>query len=274
MKIKNGNKFFVILVLLSVTLSGFAQTTPFLSDEEIRLLRNEISGDRAFEHIRVLTQWHRDSGMEGYFKAMDYVAEEARKNGLQDVSIIKQPFNDSEGNPRNYTAKTAELWMVEPVELKLADIGDHALYLADNSRDADITAELVWIGDASEDALKNIDVKGKIVLANANAGTAVNNAVYKRGAVGVIVYTTSESKSLLDFPDQLPWTRIPAPPKGQKGTFAFSISPRKGETLRKVLEDSGEQDHFATGKRTKGGRVIIKAKVDVDTGAENSFTER
>src|SRR5687767_15487810 len=105
MKIKNGNKFFVILVLFSVTLSGFAQTTPFLNEEEIRLLRNEISGDRSFEHIRVLTQWHRDSGMEGYFKAMDYVAEAAKQNGLQDVSIIKQPFNDSEGNPRNYTAK-------------------------------------------------------------------------------------------------------------------------------------------------------------------------
>jgi len=29
----------------------------------------------------------------------------------------------------NYTAKSAELWIVEPVEIKLADIGDHAVYL-------------------------------------------------------------------------------------------------------------------------------------------------
>ncbi len=43
-----------------------AQTTPFLSDGEIRMLSNEISGDRAFEHIRWLSHWHRDSGMEGY----------------------------------------------------------------------------------------------------------------------------------------------------------------------------------------------------------------
>ena len=272
MKTNSINKFAVILILFSVTISGFAQTTPFLSDEEIRMLRNEISGDRAFEHIRVLTQWHRDSGMDGYFKAMDYVVEEAKKNGLQDVSIIKQPFTDNDGNPANYTAKTAELWMVEPVELKLADIGDHALYLADNSRDADVTAELVWIGDASDETLKNIDVKGKIVLANANPGTAVQNAVYERGAVGVIVYTTSESKSMLDFPDQLPWVRIQSPPKGQKGTFAFSLSPRKGETLRKVLETKSEQDFFATGKRTMGGKVVVKAKVDTDIGAENART--
>lgn len=272
MNVKNCNKLFVILILLSVSISGFAQTTPFLSDGEIRMLRNEISGDRAFEHIRVLTQWHRDSGMEGYFKAMDYVAGAARENGLQDVSIIKQPFVDNDGNPANYTAKSAELWMVEPVEVKLADIGDHALYLADNSRDADVTAELVWIGDASDETLKNIDVKGKIVLANASPFVAVQNAVYERGAIGVIVYTTSEAKSMLDFPDQLPWTRIQNPPKDQKGTFAFSLSPRKGDTLRKVLENKGEQDYFATGKRTKGGRVVIKAKVDTDIGAENART--
>lgn len=272
MKIKQRNKFLSLCLLLSFTLPAFSQSTPFLSDDEIRLLRNEISGDRSFEHIRVLTQWHRDSGMEGYFKAMDYVAGAARANGLQDVSIIPQPFNDDDGNPANYTAKTAELWIVEPFELKLADIGDHALYLADNSRDADVTAELVWIGDASEAALANLDVKGKIVLANASPGVVVNNAVYKRGAVGAIVFTTSESKNMMDFPDQLPWVRIPDPPKGQKGTFAFSLAPRKGDTLRKVLQAPGEQDFFGTGKRTRGGRVVVKAKVDTDIGTENRRT--
>lgn len=263
-------RLFISIVLLSASFT--AQSTPFLSLEEAQMLRNEISGDRAFEHIRVLTQWHRNSGMEGYFKSMDYVVSEAKKNGLTDVSIIKQPYVLNDGTPANYTARSAELWMIEPVELKLADIGDHALYLSDNSRDADVTADLVWIGDASDEALKGINVKGKIVLASANPGYAVNQAVYQRGAIGVIAYTTSESKSMLDFPDQLPWTRIPNPEPGQKNTFAFSISPRKGETLRKVLETKRMQDFFATGKETMGGSVKIRAKVDTDIGDENSRT--
>ena len=254
------------LVLFAFTLPILGQSTPFLTEDQIRMLRNEISGDRSFEHIRVLTQWHRDSGMDGYFKAMDYVVGAARQNGLQDVSIIKQPL---EGN---YTAKSAELWMVEPVELKLADIGDHALYLADGSRDADVTAELVWGGDGSAAAVANTDVKGKIVLVSGNPGTAMNNAVYAKGAVGVVAYTTSESKNMLDFPDQLPWTRIGDPPAGQKGSFAFSLSPRKGDTLRRLLETKGMQDVFATGVRTNGGRVVLKAKVDTDIGNENKNT--
>lgn len=259
-------KFLIGLAAFLLPISGVAQSTPFLNDSQIQMLRNEISGDRAFEHIRVLTQWHRDSGMEGYFKAMDYVADAARKNGLQDVSIIKQPFE------RNYTARSAELWIVEPFELKLADIGDHALYLSDGSRDADVTAELVWVGDASDETLKGMDVKGKIVLTNSNPGFAVQTAVHKYGAIGVVAYTTSESKSILDFPDQLPWTRIAPPREGQKDTFAFSLSPRKGDTLRQVLQTIKMHDLFAIGKQTPGGKIKVRAKVDTDIGDENART--
>lgn len=261
------NRIFASTLLLCIlTLAPLApvcraQTTPFLSDGEIRMLSNEISGDRAFEHIRWLTHWHRDSGMEGYFKAAEYVMKAAKEVGLEDVRFVEQPLPGV-----NYTARSAELWMTEPVELKLADIGEHAVYLADGSHDADLTAELVYVAEASEHALKNVDVKGKIVLTNTNPQVAVQNAVYARGAVGVVTYTTSEGKDAMDFPDQIAWTRINAqPPAGKQGTFAFALPPRKGETLRRILEtDDDAQDFFGTGKRTKGGRVVLKAKVDTE----------
>ena len=126
----------VFLMICLFTFSPLAplcqgQTTPFLSDSEITMLANEISGDRAFEHIRWLSHWHRDSGMEGYFKAAEYVVQAAKEAGLEDVRFIEQPLPGV-----NYTAKSAELWMVEPIELKLGDIGEHAVYLADGSHDA------------------------------------------------------------------------------------------------------------------------------------------
>jgi len=250
-----------LLCLLGFNLV-YAQTTPFLTDAEIRLLQNEISGDRAFQHVRWLTHWHRDSGMEGYFKAAEYVIQAAKEAGLQDVQFIEQKLDG-----RNYTARAAELWMVEPVEVKLADIGEHAVYLADGSHDADVTAELVWVGNASKEALANIEVAGKIVLSDASPGAAANNAVWEKGAVGIVSYVISEGKTLMDYPDQIAWSRIPLnPPEGKKGTFAFILPPRKGETLRKILATTDRQDFFATGKRTKGGRVVLKAKVDTEIG--------
>jgi len=239
-----------------------AQTTPFLSDEEIQTLSNEISGDRAFEHIRWLTHWHRDSGMEGFFKARDYVMQAARDAGLDEVRFVEQPLEGP-----NYTPRAAELWMVEPVELKLADIGEHAVYLADMSRDADLTADLVDIGDGTEEALKGLDVKGKIVLTSGPPQRAVDNAVARRGALGVVTYQPSESKNPLDYPDQIGWHRIDAqPPAGTKGTFAFVLPPRKGDTLRRILQTREMQDLFATGRPARGGRVRLRAKVDTEFG--------
>jgi Zn-dependent M28 family amino/carboxypeptidase len=252
---------FSALILFGSQISH-AQTTPFLSDDEIRMLTNEISGDRAFEHVRWLTHWHRDSGMEGYFKAADYVLQAAKETGLQDVQFIEQPLDG-----RNYTARSAELWMIEPVEVKLADIGEHAVYLADGSHDADVKAELVWIGDASDANMKEVDVAGKIVLTDANPGRAVRSAVWEKGALGVVSYIISENKTLMDYPDQIAWGRIPMePPDGKNGTFAFILPPRKGETLRKILATDEMQDYFATGKRTPGGRVVLHAKVDTEIG--------
>jgi hypothetical protein len=249
-------------LFLATLLPCFSQETPFLNDSEIRMLINELSGDRSFEHIRVLTQWHRNSGMEGYFKAADYIIEAAKEVGLEDVKFIEQPLVGP-----NYTAVSAELWMTKPIEIKLADIGDHALYLSDGSHDADVTAELVWAGTGSKEDLKGLDVRGKIVLVNATPGDALKNAVYELGAAGVVCYSTSEGKSSMDFPDQLAWTRIPiTPPTGKQGSFAFNLPPRKGEQLRKVLQTEGMQDIFATGKKTMGGKVVLKAKVDTEIG--------
>lgn len=249
-------------LLLFIALPTFAQETPFLNDDEIRMLINELSGDRSFEHIRILTQWHRNSGMDGYFEAADYVVEEAKKAGLVDVKFIEQPL----GGP-NYTAKSAELWITEPIEIKLADIGDHALMLSDGSHDADVTAELVWAGTGSKEDLEGLDVAGKIVLVSGYPGAAVSNAVYDKGALGVVCYGTSESKNPMDFPDQLAWTRISSNvPEGKQGTFAFNLSPRKGDQLKQMLQTKGLQDVFATGKKTMGGKVVVKAKVDTEFG--------
>ena len=255
--------FLIVNLVLAPALNlCAAQTTPFLSDEEIRMLSNEISGDRAFEHIRWLTHWHRDSGMEGYFKARDYVMQAAREAGVDEVRFVEQKLEGP-----NYTARAAELWMVEPVELKLADIAEHAVYLADMSRDADVTAELVDIGDGTEEALKGLDVKGKLVLTNGPPQRAVETAVGKRGAVGVVTYQTSENRSPYDHPDQVAWQRIDwRPPAGTRGTFAFVLSPRKGDTLRRILQTNAVQDFFATGKPARGGRVKLRAKVDTDMG--------
>ncbi len=245
---------------LSLSAGLWAQSTALLNNDEINMLVNELSGDRSFEHIRVLSRWHRDSGMDGYFKAADYIMESAKSAGLEDVQFIEQRLNHP-----NYTARRAELWMVEPMEVKLADLGDHATILADGSSSADTTAEVVWIGDEEAGNRMDTDLRGKIVLTSRSAFGAVRRAVWKQGAIGVISYETSEGRSPLDFPDQIAWTRIPY--DSTRPTFAFSISPRLGNTLREFLHSDETKDFFAMGKKVRGGRVVVRARIETEVSA-------
>jgi hypothetical protein len=257
----------VLIPLLVATISGacLAQSTPFMTDSEIQSLVNEISGDRAFEHIRWLSHWHRDSGTDGYFESARYVMRAAEQAGLEDVRFVEQPLSGP-----NYNVRAAELWLVEPVRVKLADAGDHALFLSDKSRDADLTAELVWVGQGSEAEIDAAGVEGKIVLTSADPNNVVKYAVWAKGALGVIAYPTSEGKSPVDHPDQVAWTRIPAEvPDRASPTFAFALPPRRGEQLREVLQTKGMQDIFATGSRTPGGRAVVHAFVDTDFSDED-----
>ena len=252
-----------VAILSAAAVTSAAQSTPFLSDDEIRMLINEISGDRAYEHIRWLTHWHRDSGSEGFFKAAEYIMQAAKEAGLQDVQMIMQPLD----RPA-YKALKGELWMVEPVEYKLADIGDCTLYLADNSVDADVTSELVFVPEGSPEGLEGLDIEGKIVLTDASAYSPVVRTILAKGAAGLI-YHPSRGRSPFDYPDQISWTRAP---RGGDGTFAFSLPARKCDTLRRILQTTEPQDYFGTGKRAPGGRIVLRAVVDTEIGAQNGQT--
>jgi Zn-dependent M28 family amino/carboxypeptidase len=107
--------------------------------------------------------------------------------------------------------------------------------MADYSRPTDITsAELIDVGTGQTEADYNgKDVAGKVVLASGTLATVVEQAVWKRSALGIVHFTMSRS----DLQDQIPWERIPVEnaDKTKKGTFAFVLSQREGKRLRAEL---------------------------------------
>lgn len=214
-----------------------AQQSPFLSDRVYNALVNEISGDIAFEHIRWFTHYHRPmGGSEGFEAVARYVEQKAKEYGLEDVRYIKLA-----GDTQSWTAKLGELWIVEPERRRLAYSPEVALSLADYSRTTDIkSADLLDVGDGSTEAdYEGRNVSGKIVLASGTLARVMDEAVWKRGALGVVSFTLGRS----DYPDQVPWTRIPveSADKSKKGTFAFVLSQREGLRLRRELAQAKGQ---------------------------------
>ncbi|MCM2254682.1 MAG: M28 family peptidase [Vicinamibacteria bacterium] len=215
-----------------------AQTSPFLPDALHRALVNEISGDRAFEHVRHLSHFHRTGGSHDFFAATEYLRGAAAAAGLKDVALVRQKWPGAHA----WSATSGEAWVRGPEEWKLASYGEIALSVADNSRTTHVKAALVDVGAGVTDAdYEGRDVKGKIVLASGAPGKVTELAVWKRGALGIVSSVTNR-KEAFDAPDQVAWARVPYEAKGIEGvadgtpgTFAVVISPRRARTLQKLV---------------------------------------
>jgi hypothetical protein len=220
-----------LVALAAMPTAVLAQRSPLISPSVHDALVNEISGDISFEHMRWFTHYHRPmGGGEGYEAVAKYVEQKAREYGLEDIRVIRQKSTTPSWSPR-----LGELTLVAPYVRRLAFTPEVALSMADYSRTTEFSdVELVDVGAGVEDAdYEGRQVAGRIVLATGSPATVMNQAVWKRGALGLIYFTTRRR----DFQDQVPWTRIPVEnaDRTKTGTFAFVVSQREGLRLRGEL---------------------------------------
>lgn len=260
-------RFFVVLPLVlglgPVAVS--AQDSPFLSDRTFQLLNGEVSGDAAFETIRHFTQFHRLGNSPGFTAAADYLYDKSLEFGLEDVIRLKQPVNVPA-----WSATEGEIWITSPVLMKLADATDVQLMLADYSRSAEVEAVLVDVGEGDNDAdYENRDVKGTVVFARGNPGAVVREAVFERGALGVVTTAATFTSQPWDHPDQIPWQRLPqTAPAGSDadGWFGFVLSARRGDQVAALLSGQQLPEEVAfTGADPSAEvrvRVLVKSSFD------------
>jgi len=238
---------FTLIVLVACASNLSAQTSPFVDEKTERALANELSGDLAFEHMRITTQWHKVSGSEGFFAVARYALEKAREAGLEDVRWIDQ-VNDS----ASWTCRRAEAWLLEgpgadAKETKLGSYAEVATSIADYSRSAAVTAELVDVGAGDHAAdYDGRNVRGRIVLAYGSPAAVTDQAVWKRGAAGILAWSSTRANALADAPDQIAWQRVPERdgPNGEKTTFAFILSARAGKVLSDRLKKEALRAHI------------------------------
>ena len=256
--------FAASLLFLAARLA-IAQRSPFVDERTEHLLVNELSGDRAFETIRITTQWHKPSASEGFFAVARYVMERAKEAGLEDVKWI-----DQKAGSIPWTCRSGEAWLVEgegadAKETKLGSYAEVATSIADYSRPANATAEIEDVGGGDRAAdYRGRDVRGKIVLAYGSPAAVMGQAVWKRGALGILAWSSTRLNALADFPDQIAWQRVPEKdgPKGEKTTFAFVLSAREGKALSDRLRGEGARRIFAEGTAAP---KKLRARVVVDS---------
>lgn len=107
-----------------------------------------------------------------------------------------------------------------------------ALAINSYSTNGPVEAPLVDVGRGQVADFEGKDVKGAVVIGDADLGGLFRQAVVQRGAIGVI--STSIARYIANEPDILQWGSIPR--DAERKAFGFKASRRANETLRAALK--------------------------------------
>jgi aminopeptidase YwaD len=252
-------RIFRFAVLLSFfCAAAAAQKPPLLPEKDVAALAQELSGETAKRNLEGITRFHRQRGSQGFHSAAELIAERARAYGLSDVAILQFPADGKiyYGTQRSrppWDAEFAELWEMQHAgfhsgvgsslvfgdgwspTIKMASYEAEPVVLAEDSESADVTAELVDIGEGTKESdYAGKDVKGKIVLTAAQPGAVQDLAVGKFGAAGIVSYAQNQKTAWWGEDENLVrWGHLEtfSPNK----TFGFMVSLKSGRALRERL---------------------------------------
>lgn len=250
---------FAIAVLL-FPLCATAQKPPLLPEKDVSALAQELSGEIAKRNLEGITRFHRQRGSQGFHSAAEIIAERARAYGLSDVQILQFPADGKiyYGTQRSrppWDAKFAELWEInvtsppvcdkeridkgkvvfnttcEPaIAQKIADYEAEPITLAEDSESADVTANLVDVGDGTKESdYAGKNVKGQI----AQPGRVQDIAVGKFGAAGIISYAQNQKTAWYGEDENLiRWGHLETFSPNKTFAFMFSLKTARAYQAR------------------------------------------
>jgi hypothetical protein len=199
-----------------------------------------VDGVAALETVRELGRFHRVQGSPGFAAAAELMRKKAVAAGLSDVAIERFPADGTAKYAHfrshvGWDASSGVLEEVAPRQVVIARFPDLPVAIADYSRDADVTAELVDVGaGTSEKDYDGRDVRGKLVLADGTLPVVHRLACEQRGAAGFLsAYPNQHTPWSGDDRDQIRWGHLS--PYQPENRFAFMVSRRQAEELRRRL---------------------------------------
>jgi aminopeptidase YwaD len=232
------------IFLSLVCTPALAQKPPLLPEKDVAALAQELSGETAMRNLEGITRFHRQRGSQGFHSAAELVAERSRAYGLSGVAILQFPADGKiyYGTQRSrppWDVEFAELWEVKNgvATVKMASYDAEPVVLAEDSESADVTADLIDVGEGTKESdYVGKNVKGQIVLAAAQPGAVQDTAVGKFGAAGIVSYAQNQKTAWWGEDENLiRWGHLEtfSPNK----TFGFMVSLKTARALRERLSN-------------------------------------
>lgn len=242
MRMSLGAKIFAVAFLALGVPAAAAprRTVPFWPNEVPAAIHAQVDGNAALETVRELGRFHRVQGSAGLAAAAEHMRRKLVAAGLTDAAIEHAP---ADGRTRyahfrsyyGWSAVSATLEETAPQASLVVSYPEVPVALADYSQSADVTAELVDVGEGTDAAhYAGKDVRGKIVLADGPLPRVHELACEERGAVGFLsAFPNQKTPWSGDDRDLVRWGHLS--PYKLDNRFAFMVSKRQAETYRARL---------------------------------------
>jgi aminopeptidase YwaD len=249
--------------LAILTLGGSSPTVPLAQEAEryqppaialppsaeraYRALAPRVDGLAALETVRYMDQYWRLAGNPGFNSSIDYIRARLLASGFADAPAKDRPFVRVEewGQVRGWDYQVGTVAFADDGEFVLSRLRDRVSLCINSfsTPKGGLTARLVDVGDGRDAAhYDKLDVKGAVVLGDAEVSRLWQHAVKARGAAGVIStqvapYIRPSDPKLFTSPDQqevFQWGQVPYDAEAK--AFGFKASWRAAARMRERLK--------------------------------------
>lgn len=185
-----------------------------------------FSEAEAMATVEFASKYWRLSGNEGYDATLNRVASRLGSSRFEVADAPSAGWDHSVGTLSLVRAGQSDQIILSKARERLA------LAINSYSTNGVVEAPLVDVGRGQAADFEGKDVKGAVVIGDADLGGLFRQAVVMRGALGVI--STSIGSYIATDPDILQWGSIPR--DAERKAFGFKASRRANETLRAALK--------------------------------------
>ncbi|MCK0190584.1 M28 family peptidase [Arenibacter sp. F20364] len=232
---------FSLLVFISAVTLGWAQTnnSAVTTDDYLKVLRNNITGEQAYETTAFVEQLWRVVGNEGFNKSIHKVATALEATGY----ILEEKASNTD----RFTYRIEKRPLVQPTweildaSITLAGDNEPLLSYASNRNMVYInststpktgtTAEVIYVEGL--DNLQKLSINGKIIFAETNAIEIYKEGVLKQGALGILSYDNPAYLHPQKNVNSIQFRSLPYDPKN---TWGIALSYKAKEKLKTALE--------------------------------------
>ena len=230
-----------LLIFLSLVGLSWAQTknSAVTTDDYLNILRNNLSGDEAYETTAFIEQFWRVVGNEGFNKSIHRVAASLQAAGY----VLEENATNTDRFTYRLEKRPLQHPTWEIVDANISLVGENTPLLSYTSNRNMVylnsistpkngtTGEVIYVEDMND--LQKVSVKGKIIFTEINAPEIYTEGVLKKGALGIFSYDNPDYLKPYINVNSIQFRSLSFHPKN---TWGIALSYRAREKLKAELE--------------------------------------